>query len=160
MEFDRVVLPERRSVVRQYIGPRQGFARATQSLYAWVGTYFSYRVGEVTVCYSKRPKSLSAPSPKERIRAEARFDVDDDFAREVSLPHDLSLIQVPREEILFHFFVGKLDDLRAEAIPWMKAAEEIEPLVAGFRQRIIRMPEGKSPSDEGWEVETQLVVAP
>lgn len=155
-EDERVVLPERKSVVSAYSGPRSGLGGATRTVYAWVGTYFRERIGDVTVCFDSRPTDLSKPDPDELIEVEVRFDVDDDFPFATKLPQELTTHRLPREEVLIHSYSGPLTGLNANIIPWMADAAARHKVKPGFRQRMVVMK--KSPTDEGWQVEVELVV--
>lgn len=156
LDHERVTLPERRSVVSTYSGPRSGLGGATRAVYAWVGTYFRDRVGDVTVGFDMRPADLAKPDPTEIIGVEIRFDVDDDFPLATKLPQGLKVHHVPREEVLIHSYEGPLTGMNADIIPWMTSAAREYVVRPGYRHRM--KVTKKKPTDDGWVIEAELVL--
>ena len=153
---EQVVLPERKAVVATYSGPRRGLGKGSRTVYAWVGTYFKDRVGDVTVCFDARPIDLAKTDPDETIGVEIRFDVDDDFPFATKLPQGLKVHRLPREEVLIHSYKGPLTGMNADILPWLRSAAEENDIRPGYRQRMVVMK--KKPTDDGWVVEVELVL--
>ena len=155
MADEEVTLPERMSVVSDYQGSRKGLGGATRQVYAWVGTYFEERVGDVTVCLAKRPVDRSRPDPDQEIEAEIRFDVDDDFDVHTKLPPGLEVRQVGGDSLLVHTYEGPLTGLNGDILPWLIETSSENDVKPGYRQRMVVMK--KRPTEPGWVVEVQLV---
>jgi len=154
---ERYVRPERLAVTSKYEGPRSGLGQATRTVYAWVGTYFKDRVGEVTVCFESRPVDLAKPDPGEVIRAEVLFEVEEDFNKATKLPPGLKVEGLPREDVIIHTYEGALTGMNEDVVNWLIETSSECDVRPGYRQRMVVMK--KKPTDSGWVVEAELVLA-
>ena len=154
---ERYVRPERLAVISKYEGPRSGLGQATRTVYAWVGTYFKARVGEVTVCFESRPVDLNKPDPNEAIRAEILFEVEEDFNKATKLPPGLKVEGLPREDVIIHTYEGPLTEMTKDVVTWLIETSSETDVRSGYRQRMVVMK--KKPTDSGWVVEAELVLS-
>ena len=154
-ETTQTELPQRRAITCFYNGRREGMHDEIGGIYAWVATFFSEQMSEISICLDSRLDKPEQPDPNEEITAEARFVVDSFFPENPKLPQGLSLEPLPRETAYYTRFKGPVTEFIQFTYDWLKEMEERHKLMPGYRLRHINS--GEEPTSPDWEFELLVV---
>jgi effector-binding domain-containing protein len=156
-DFEKKTIPERTTVYAEYKGQKTGLGEVNKQVYAWVSNHHKDQVNQIWRCYSKRPAPDKLRGAYDRVEVEVRFDLPGQAAEVGKLPGGLKSKVLPKENVLTFEYRGPYPGAAEALASWMAAAEKKHKLRDGYRERIAHS--AKNPSDPGWAVEAQVVLA-